>query len=216
MFPAFAVRRCYTDQYIIQETELIHPARIEMSHMVSDQIPSPAPVTLREINGENLPAILELEVSQDQLEHYPRSNAYSIAQAHFAPDTVDPDYDGLLAVLSNTPQVVETLELLPEAWFRGIYAGETPVGFVMLSLVPEKAEYFVWRLMIDRSYQGHGYGYRAMREVIDFVKTLPDARLIYIAHMDGNEGMAHLCQKLGFRYTGEEIAPGDLLMVMEL
>ncbi len=147
----------------------------------------PAAVTLREITAATLRPILELEVRADQKEHYPRSNGYSIAEAYFAPD----------------------------AWFRGIYAGETPIGFVMLSLIPERAEYFLWRLMIDRRYQRQGYGREAMHLVIDYVRTLPDATDFYTSHLRGNPGAAALYRDLGFRYTGDE-TDGDLLMRMSL
>ena len=147
----------------------------------------PATVTLREITAATLRPILELEVGADQKVHYPRSNAYSIAEAHFAPD----------------------------AWFRGIYAGETPVGFVLLSLIPERAEYFLWRLMIDRRYQRQGYGRQAMRIVIDYVRTLPDATEFYTSHLRGNHGAAAFYRDLGFQYTGDE-TDGDLLMRMSL
>jgi diamine N-acetyltransferase len=155
--------------------------------MGSTREDQPATVTLREITAATLRSILELEVGADQKPHYPRSNAYSIAEAYFAPD----------------------------AWFRGIYAGEIPVGFVMLSLIPERAEYFLWRLMIDRRYQRQGYGRAAMRLVIDHVRTLPDATAFYTSHLRGNRGAAALYSELGFRYTGDE-TDGDLLMRMSL
>jgi diamine N-acetyltransferase len=155
--------------------------------MSSDREDQPAIVTLREITAATLRPILELEVGADQKQHYPRSNAYSIAEAHFAPD----------------------------AWFRGIYAGETPVGFVMLSLIPERAEYFLWRLMIDRRYQRRGYGRQAMRTVIEYVRTLPNATEFYTSHLRGNQCAAALYSDLGFQYTGDETG-GDLLMRMSL
>ncbi len=146
-----------------------------------------ANVSLREITTATLRPILALEVHQDQLEHYPRSNAYSIAQAHFAPD----------------------------AWFRGIYAGEAPVGFVLLSVIPEKAEYFLWRFMIDHGCQRRGYGRRAMQLVIEHVSGLPGAKEFHLSHLRGNQAAAALYDSLGFRYTGDE-QDGDLRMRLKL
>ena len=146
-----------------------------------------ASLSLREITTDTLRPILALEVQPDQLEHYPRSNAYSIAQAHFAPD----------------------------AWFRGIYAGVAPVGFVLLSEIPDKAEYFLWRFMIDHRCQRRGYGRRAMQLVIEHVRGLPGAREFYLSHLRGNQAAAALYEGLGFRYTGDE-QHGDLLMRLEL
>ena len=88
-----------------------------------------SPVTLREITGETVVTICKLKVSPDQ-EGFVATNALSIAQAHFDPD----------------------------AWFRAIYADETPIGFVMVDDDIQKKEYFLWRFMIDERYQRMGLG----------------------------------------------------------
>ena len=143
-------------------------------------------VALREITADTLRPILELRVSPAQLTYYPRSNAYSIAQAYFAPD----------------------------AWFRGVYVEDVPIGFAMLSTIPERAEYFLWRLMIDERHQRRGYGRQAMGLVIEHVKGLPDARELYTSHLRGNAA-ASFYLDLGFTYTGED-SDGDLLMRLKL
>jgi diamine N-acetyltransferase len=91
-------------------------------------------VSLREITSESLRPILRLKVFPEQ-EKYVASNAVSIAQAYFHRDN---------------------------AWFRAIYADETPVGFLMLDDRPDEASYFLWRFMIDARYQKFGYGKRAL------------------------------------------------------
>ena len=184
--------------------------------MASDPVPYAAQITLRVTTAENLTAILALEVAADQREHYPRSNAYSIAEAHCPHDAIDPDVDGLDASLTRSPKSITTLTPAPDAWFRGIYAGETPVGFVLLSLDPDQSEYSVWRFMIDQRFQHRGYGSRAMYQVIDYAMTLPNAQELTLSHLRGNERFFHFCLHLGFRYTGAEITPGDLLMKLDL
>jgi diamine N-acetyltransferase len=42
----------------------------------------------------------------------------------------------------------------PLAWFRAVYAGDTPVGFVLLSDDPASHQYYLWRLLIDARHQG--------------------------------------------------------------
>ena len=79
-----------------------------------------ATVSLREITQETVNSILNLRVAKGQ-EQFVASNAVSIAEAHFS----------------------------AEAWFRAIYADETPVGFLMLSDQPDKGEYFLWHFMVD-------------------------------------------------------------------
>ncbi len=70
-------------------------------------------VSLREITSDNLRAVLGLSVTDQQSEVYPRSNAWSIAEGHYPSD------DDLV-------------------WMRAIYAGDTPVGFIMTSEAPEQ------------------------------------------------------------------------------
>jgi diamine N-acetyltransferase len=78
-------------------------------------------VTLQEITQENLDDILNLKVTSKQ-KNFVASNAKSLAQALFYQEV---------------------------AWYRAIYADETPVGFVMLEDDPVNSSYFLWRFMID-------------------------------------------------------------------
>jgi diamine N-acetyltransferase len=131
-------------------------------------------VTLREITRDNVHVVLKLEVDDDQ-KRFVASNAYSIAEACF----------------SKT------------AWFRAIYAGETPVGFVMLALDREDPEYSLWRFMIDKAHQGHGYGSQAMGRIIEFVRQQPGAEELTLSYVPGQGCPAPFYAKLGFEETGE-------------
>jgi diamine N-acetyltransferase len=134
-------------------------------------------VTLREITEDTLRPILKLKVSPDQ-EKYVASNAVSIAQAYFQREN---------------------------AWFRGIYADETPVGFLMLDDRPNEASYFLWRFMIDANYQKYGFGKRAVELLIEHVKTRPNATSLGVSCVPDSEGSpCAFYEKLGFVYTGEK------------
>jgi diamine N-acetyltransferase len=156
--------------------------------MPDSQIPadSVATVSLREITAETLRSILSLSVTKEQ-EKFVASNAVSIAQAHFS----------------------------EHAWFRAIYADETPVGFLMLYDDPEKAEYFLWRFMIDQEHQRKGYGRRALELLIEYVKTRPNAKELFVSHAPGDGSPGGFYRKLGFEYTGEE-DHGELVMKLSL
>ena len=39
-----------------------------------------------------------------------------------------------------------------------IYWNELVVGFLLLEIDKDEAEYFIWRIMIGQQYQGRGYG----------------------------------------------------------
>ena len=144
-------------------------------------------VTLREITRETLGAILKLKVAPSQ-EGFVASNAVSIAQAHFQPET---------------------------AWFRGIYAGDEPVGFVMLDIDTAKPEYGVWRFMIDERQQGKGYGRKALHFVIEHVRTLPGATELLLSVVPGEGSPGPFYQGLGFAFTGE-VQHGEHVMRLAL
>jgi diamine N-acetyltransferase len=132
------------------------------------------PVTLREITKETVRSIIRLEVPEDQ-KRFVAPNAVSISEAHFT----------------------------EQAWVRAIYAGETPVGFVMLALEPEYAKYYLWRFMIDRNHQRQGYGLRAMRLVIEFVNKQYGSAALTLSYVPGEGDPSAFYKKLGFVETGE-------------
>src|SRR4051812_26799240 len=108
-----------------------------MTNPIYEMPPVDARVNLREVTRDNLRAVLALKVRAEQ-EQNVAGNAYSIAEAHYS----------------------------QLAWYRAIYADETPVGFAMLKDDPAKCEYHLWRYMLDARYQGRGYGRRALELII--------------------------------------------------
>ena len=143
-------------------------------------------VTLREITKETLDAILGLQVSERQRK-FVADNARSIAQAHFS----------------------------PHAWFRAIYADETPVGFIMLWDNPAKPEYYLWRLMIDVRYQKNGFGQRAVELLIEHVKTRPNASELLTSVVQAEGGPQGFYERLGFELTGA-YEDGEAVMCLTL
>ena len=132
-------------------------------------------VSLREVTRDNLDEVLRLKVAEAQRK-FVAPNSTSIAQAHFYPE---------------------------EAWFRAIYAGETPIGFLMLSDDPKKAEYFLWRLMVDGKYQGMGFGRHAITLLVAHVKTRPNATKLLTSCVPGEGSPFEFYNTLGFEPTGE-------------
>lgn len=85
----------------------------------------------------------------------------------------------------------------------------------MLSDDPVAPEYFLWRLMIDQRYQGHGFARRAMGLLVDYVKTRPGAVALLVSHGEGEGSPGPFYQKLGFEYTGA-VHEGELVMRLML
>ncbi len=137
-----------------------------------------ATVSLREITADTLEPVLMLKVAPHQLD-FVATNAESIAEAHFS----------------------------DRAWFRAIYADDTPVGFLMLELPEANAAdapiYYLWRLMIGADHQGKGYGRRAIALLVDHVRNQPGATALLTSYVPAETGPRDFYRKLGFEETGE-------------
>lgn len=145
-------------------------------------------ITLRKITHDNFIDCINLEPAEEQKRFVAR-NIYSLAEAYVA--------------LTNGYCIP-----MPYA----IYHDETMVGFIMLSY--EKADeedeedetvYKIWRLMIDKKYQGMGYGKKALEKALELIRTFPygEARLAVLSYEPENIAAKNLYASFGFRETGE-------------
>jgi len=132
-------------------------------------------VELREITESNYSECLNLKVSDDQL-NFVASNVYSLAQAWVFHETAYP---------------------------FAVYAEDVMVGFVMMGYDGSKGVYFIWRFMIDRRYQGKGYGKAALQLSIKYLVDRFGLREIYLSFMPGNTAAENLYSGAGFQRTGE-------------
>ena len=133
-----------------------------------------AVVELREVTKDSVRAICLLQVEPGQ-RGFVAPNAVSFAEAMFE----------------------------PKAWFRAVVADEVPVGFVMVSVDEDAPEYYLWRFMIDGRYQGRGYGRAAIQQLIDHVRTLPNATELLVSYVPQPGGPEPFYRGLGFEPTGE-------------
>jgi len=146
------------------------------------------PVALREINDKTVSGICLLS----ELMSYPQNsfvapNAYSLAEALFN----------------------------DAAWFRAVYAGKAPVGFVMLEDNVDKQEYYLWRFMIAPHFQKRGYGAQAIALLVEHVKSRPGASELLLGYVDHPQGPAEFYRGLGFTETGK-IEDGEVEMRLAL
>ncbi|TMV52257.1 GNAT family N-acetyltransferase [Paenibacillus mesophilus] len=127
-------------------------------------------VTFREITEHNWEECVRLQVREGQ-ERFVAPNVYSIAQAKYEPDKVP----------------------------LAIYKDQTMVGFMMYGRDPDDGRYWILRLMIDKSYQGRGYGRAALQQAIALIKSKPDcSKDLTISFKPDNEAASKLYKSLGF------------------
>ena len=131
-------------------------------------------ITLREITQDNLDDVLALRVGDDQTA-YVSTTAHALAQAYVSPKTAFP---------------------------FAVCADETIVGFLMLGYYEARNQYTVWKFLIDRRYQGRGYGKAALKLGIDFLQERFGVKEIFLGVSAGNEAAKRLYRSAGFRPTG--------------
>lgn len=92
------------------------------------------------------------------------------------------------------------------AWFRGIYLGDKPVGFVMLDLgmEPDEPGVSLWRFMIAGPHQGAGIGRKVIEILVAHLKARGTNRL-YTSYGLGPGSPEGFYRALGFVPTGELI-----------
>jgi GNAT superfamily N-acetyltransferase len=91
-------------------------------------------------------------------------------------------------------------------WYRAVYCGDEPVGFVMLSWNPPKGRYrgrhFLWRLLVDKRYQRRGIGRAVLTQLVDLVRADGGTELL-TSYEPGEGEPWPFYQRFGFRPTGE-------------
>ncbi len=141
---------------------------------------------LRELEDSTFRQITKLEVNDNQKKCV-APNLYSIAQAYFNKD----------------------------AWFRGIYVNDKPVGFVMLELNHKKPEYYLWRFMIDKNQQGKGYGKIALDHIVEYLKQFPKATKLESSVVMGDDSPLKFYLNYGFKET-EKWDDDEKVIVLDL
>jgi len=143
-------------------------------------------ITLREINKENWRAVVDLVVLDSQKDNV-ASNVMSLCESHYAEDS----------------------------WARAIYADETPVGFIMMSIWEPEEWYAIWRFMIDHKYQGLGFGKSTINLAIDHVKTHHiNAKNIRL--MVTNDNIKKFYSKLGWKEISVIDENGHVEMALDI
>ncbi len=99
-------------------------------------------------------------------------------------------------------------------YFYGIYVGENLIGFAMHG--KNKLLFFsqVWldRFMIDKKYQGKGYGKKSMVLILEKMYEDYRCKKIYLSVHEDNRTAIELYEKLGFKKTFFKDTKGERIM----
>ena len=157
---------------------------------------------LKKINRNNVEAILKLEVFDNQ-KSFVATNNISIIEAY-------------IALTENN-----------HVFTFGIYKDDVPIGFLMIGFdvnsddegAPRiaKGNYNIWRLMIDKKFQGKGFGKKSIDLAIEFVNTFPcgTAKYCWVSYESDNDVARKLYKSVGF-VEADEKDGDEIVAILEL
>lgn len=100
-------------------------------------------------------------------------------------------------------------------WLRGITVDGQPAGMVMCSEpTQENPDPWLWRLLVDKRYQGQGVGRFAVEQVIHMYRTSGCSRLL-VSWQPKPNNPGDFYRKLGFVETGE-LNDGEIVAAYRL
>jgi diamine N-acetyltransferase len=128
--------------------------------------------------------------------------------------------------VSSMPQSFEEADreprAMPRAWAVHDMATGTLVGFVMISDgIPQPIDddlvgpYFLWKLLIDASFQRRGYGRATIDAVVGYLRTRPGADVLFTSCADGPGSPRGFYLRYGFTDTGR-VMWGENVLALEL
>ena len=156
-------------------------------------------IELRKVDLDNVDEVVALAVREDQ-QSFVASNSYSIIEAFALRES------GYVA--------------LPFA----IYADDVPVGFAMFGYDhmegdPEiaRGNYVLVRFLIDRRFQGRGYGKAALQKCLEYLRSFPcgPAKCVWLSYEPDNAVAQAMYHAAGFAENGE-MCDGETVAVLEL
>ncbi|NRG31504.1 GNAT family N-acetyltransferase [Niallia circulans] len=101
----------------------------------------------------------------------------------------------------------------------GLYVDDILIGFAMYGYFPnEENGGRVWldRYLIDRKYQGQGYGKILLNTLIEHLGVLYNCKEVYLSIYEDNVAAINLYKLFGFHFNGEKDLNGELVMVKKL
>lgn len=140
-------------------------------------------ISLRPVTKENFDKAIKISVTPKQ-ENIISNVFVSLAECYVYTDILKP-----FLVLNN----------------------DVPVGFILFHIEEKKSKYGFVRIMIDQHHQGLGYGRKAVRLGIQYLKER-GAKVIELSHLKENPHPVKLYKSLGFKYTGKLDYDGGYMM----
>lgn len=132
-------------------------------------------IHLEKITWDNYQKVLKLRVNKEQ-ENYVASNKTSLIHAFLSLSNDIPVY--AFAIMYGKT-VVGFMQIMYDDDWTG-YEREDWLSSDDFKKHEGQPYYYIWRFMIDKKYQGRGYGKESFKQTLDFIKTFPAGKAKYV------------------------------------
>lgn len=144
-------------------------------------------ISLKPVTVDNWYNCTQLEVRKDQKSVFPAPIVYWIAESKYV------------------------TEFEPLA----IYCSTDIIGFIVYCTMPDnKGNYWIPALMIDKKYQGKGYGKASIKQLIELMKDTLNCQRLMIGHRPENTVAGNLYESLGFKRVSNELIDGEVIRLL--
>ncbi|GGA71637.1 GNAT family N-acetyltransferase [Ornithinibacillus halotolerans] len=113
--------------------------------------------------------------------------------------------------IETVAECLEEASIYKEWHPVAIYYDEHIIGFAMYGSFGPNKDTWIDRIMIDKRFQGKGYGRMAMERLIPIVAQDYGVDVIYLSILEENTVARRLYESIGFAYMDEKDPNGELI-----
>ena len=163
-------------------------------------------IHLEKIDWDNYYKVTKLRVTKEQ-NNYVATNKASLIHAFIEMSSGTPVY---AFAIKNGKTIVGFIQLLYGTDWTG-YERDDWLNSDEYKKYEGKPYYDIWRFMIDKKYHGRGYGKKAFKQALNFIKTFPNGKADYVllSYNPDNEVGKKLYASFGFEEVFKEYLHDD-------
>jgi diamine N-acetyltransferase len=80
----------------------------------------------------------------------------------------------------------------------------------------EYIPHFLWKLLIDKRYQGRGYGTEVLDLIVDYFRGRPGVEVLSTSAGQGEGSPIPFYERYGFERTGDTVFDNEVLLRLRL
>lgn len=116
-----------------------------------------------------------------------------------------------LKFIESVDECLEEAALYSEWQPVAIYHDTQVIGFAMYGSFGVNKDTWLDRIIIDKAYQGQGFGRIAIKKLIKIIPKIYGVDVIYLSIIEENKLAYHLYESIGFELMDERDPNGELM-----